>query len=163
MSPEILAKTTVSIVSTALCTIMGMFINFLVRKGDGTVLGLTLPTESIHFILGPFLLILNSALVIFLFALYAIDITEEQLRAIKAQEAWFFFGPICNPFYIGRLSAMNNIGYAFIIVLWWLGMHSFLYSIEQNASQPLLYGWQILFSVLFLALGLVAMWGIQLC
>jgi hypothetical protein len=50
-------------------------------------------------------------------------------------------------------------------VLWWLGFHSFLYSIEFGGEQPapFLFGWQILISVVYLALGLASMIVIQLC
>jgi hypothetical protein len=51
----------------------------------------------------------------------------------------------------------------FLIVLWWIGMHSFIYSITLNPDSPLLFAWQVVVSLIYLVLGLASMLVIQLC
>lgn len=163
MPVESLIKSIAGVTWVAVAGILLIFANLVIGKRDGSLFGFNLPTQKIHLVLGPVLIILTAALVIMLFALTRFQLSEEQLTLAKEHQVLFILGPLANPFYRSDSAFVSNMGYAFLIVMWWLGMHSFTYSIGQESPTPLLYGWQVLFGIVFLALGLAAMLGIQVC
>jgi hypothetical protein len=84
---------------------------------------------------------------------------------LQGLQKYKIFGAILNPFYASGGVLANAVGYAFLIILWWFGMYSFIYSIDLNkaAGSAFLFGWQTLISILYLALGLSSMIAIQAC
>lgn len=162
-----IGKSITSLVSSATITIVLVFGNFLLRSKSkyATVEGITLSARNIHFILGPVLVLLNAALFVYLCALYKSNASHDQIDTLQHLPGHWILNPIFNPFYVSHNRIVNAIGYAFLIVLWWLGMYSFYYSIQLNPSVdgPWLFGWQTLISVLYLALGLGSMLAIQAC
>jgi hypothetical protein len=139
-----------------------LFVNFLLRRGTA-LYGIPIAPEWVHAFLGPILLVVNGALLVLLCALHQTPVSDEELQQIRAHQVKFLLGPLCNPFYAGRSRWLNGVGYAFLILLWWLAMHSFLYSINLNTSSRWLFGWQTLISALFLALGYASMIAVQGC
>ena len=148
---------------TASTTIVLIFISFLLRKSEAEVLGLPIQSRTVHAVLGSFLILVNACLVVYLIALYASDLGKDQIREIQSYQVKYVLGPLLNPFYLSKSTFINSIGYAFLIILWWLAMHSLTYSINLNQRTPLLFGWQALISVLFFVLGLMSMLAIQGC
>jgi hypothetical protein len=90
---------------------------------------------------------------------------SSEVAQLQRLQKYKIFGSIFNPFYTAGNPVANAIGYAFLIILWWLGMWSFVYSIglNQKADGPWFFGWQTLISILFLVLGLASMIAIQAC
>lgn len=113
--------------------IVALFGNFLLRKHfSDSILDIPIPSNWVHAVLGPILLIVNSTLLVFLCALYLTPVDDATLAQIQSTQIKWVFGPLCNPFYLGQYRLFNGCGYAFLIILWWLGMHTFLYSIRLN-------------------------------
>jgi hypothetical protein len=144
--------------------IVAIFINFLVRRSDASVIGITLPSRLVHLALGPTLVLLNGVLLVYLCALYQTAASMNEVGSLQRSQKYLHLGFLVNPFYISKNSVITAVGYAFLIFLWWLGMHTFLYSIGLNSTNsPFLFGWQILISVLYLSVGLASMFAIQAC
>jgi hypothetical protein len=156
-----LVKSISGLLSTSTVLILLVFGNFLLQRGDVAVFGVQLPVRIIHTLLGPSLVLINSALLVFPCALYRTGLDASAVTAIQSYQPKWILGPLLNPFYLGPSAIWNSVGYAFLIILWWLGMHSFVYSIGLNADSKWLFGWMALISVLFLALGLGSMLAIQ--
>jgi hypothetical protein len=165
VKPIDIGRVIIGLLNFATFTIFLLFGNFLLQKSTAKVMGIPLPLRQIHFLLGPVLLLANGALFIFLCALSRSDVSHAEITELQRMQSYRFFGAIFNPFYVSGGRFANAIGYAFLIVLWWLGMYSFYYSIGLNASAdgPWLFGWQALVSVLYFALGLASMFAIQSC
>jgi hypothetical protein len=144
--------------------IFALFVNFLLRRqiSDG-ILGLPISSSWIHAVLGPVLLVVNGMLLVYLCALYDTRVEKTTIAQIQSTQIKWIFGPLCNPFFLGKYRLLNSCGYAFLIILWWLGMHTFLYSTGLNPQSKWVFGWQTLISVMFLALGLASMLAIQGC
>src|SRR5438477_1523475 len=128
MSPLDLVKNISGLLFTGCTVIVLVFVNFLIGSSQAGVFGTELPTKAVHAVLGPALILINSALVVFLFAFYRTEVDQASLSAIQQYQPKWVLGPILNPFYVGRNPLLNCLGYAFLIILWWLGMHSFAYS-----------------------------------
>ena len=156
-----LAKGIGALLFTGTVIILLVFVNFLLRKSNATVFGVPIPASTIHAVLGPLLVIVKGALVVFLCALLKTELDSAGIKAIQTTQIKMLFGPLFNPFYVSASNWINGCGYAFLIILWWIGMHSFVYSIHLNPESKWLFGWQMLISAMFLALGLTAMFAIQ--
>lgn len=141
--------------------IIVVFTNFVLRRSNAPLAGIPIPASTVHAILGPLLVLINAALLVLLCALFRTDIDDQARLDIQKCEVKWVLGPLLNPFYLSESPTASAVGYAFLIVLWWLGMHAFAYSVAENPGSRWLYGWQILVSVLYLALGLAAMAFIQ--
>jgi len=165
MSALAITKAISGIAAFATTMIILVFGNFLLRKADATVLGVAVPSRFVHAVIGPVLVLLNGVLLLYLCALYRTNVAAAEVAQIQHAQQYKLLGALFNPFYISRNAAINAIGYAFLIVLWWLGMHAFLYSIGLNkdSTGPWFFGWQTLITVMYLALGLSSMWAIQAC
>lgn len=165
MTPEQLVKSISNLLFVAMVTVGLAFWNFLWRREHPgiEVFDVSLPAETVHLVLGIFLIIFNAVIFVFLWALYDADLSEEQVRAIKSMNVKFVLGPLLNPFYVSGHAFVNAVGYAFLIVLWWLGMHSFTYSLRFTTGRGLVFGWQLLVSCMYLILGLGSMVAIQQC
>lgn len=164
MTATVIGKGINNIVAFAMVMIIAIFTNFLLRRTDASIIGVTLPSGLIHLVLGPALVFLNSTLLVYLCALYRTTASINEVAGLQRSQKYLYFGFLINPFYISKSTIATAVGYAFLIVLWRLGMHSFLYSLGLNAADsPLLFGWQVLISVLYLAVGLASMFAIQTC
>lgn len=144
-------------------TIILIFINFVLRRGHSAIFGIPIPASKVHIVLGPLLVLINAALFVYLCAFVSTTLTPHQILRVQSYQPKFLLGPILNPYFLGKTVFLNNIGMAFLIVLWWLGMHSFIYSLELEQFSPLRFGWQSLISVLYLSLGLASIIAIQMC
>lgn len=163
MTTDSIGKAISALVTSSTILVVVLFGNFMLRRTDGTVWGVSLPSRSVHFILGPVLVTLNSVLLVYLCALYKMESTPKEITDLRSMQKYHFFGFLANPFYVSKNQAITAVGYAFLIVLWWLGMYTFLYSLGLNVDSPWLFGWQVLISVIYLALGLASMLAIQAC
>ncbi len=67
------------------CLLIGMiFINFLIRKGNAEVLGVSIPSKIIHLALGPVLILTNAIVVILLFTMFAKEISPNELSSLQS-------------------------------------------------------------------------------
>jgi hypothetical protein len=148
-----------------LTLILFVFINFLFRRSNAELMGIPVAANLVHTVLGPLLVIINSILLVFLCALLKTELDPSQLADVQNHQVKWVLGPLLNPFFVSKYSLLNNIGYAFLIILWWLGMHSFIYFIQLNPDgspySKWIFGWQSLINVLYLAVGLASMIAIQ--
>ena len=153
---------------SAACTIVAVFVNLASGKAETSVLGVGLPARQVHFVLGSFLVLLNAYVFVCLCALYRVHVGSNQLAHLQDLSQYKILGPLFNPFYTSDkifAKAVAALGYAFLIILWWLGFYSFSYSVGPNesADSPFLFGWRMLISILYLVLGLLSMLAIQQC
>ena len=120
---------------TGMGIVFVLFVNFLIRRSnpDG-VFGIPLPGQWVHAAFGPILVAVNGALLVFFCALLQTPVDNVALAQVQTLQVKWVFGPLCNPFYVGSNSLLTGCGYAFLIVLWWIGMHTFLYSIGLNSD-----------------------------
>lgn len=164
MNAEQIGKAINDIVASATIMILLIFMNFLLRRSQASIFGVTLPSRYIHLGLGPILVLLNSVLLIYLCALYRSDASDGEIISVQQSQKYMFLGFLFNPFYVSKNNILTGMGYAFLIFLWWIGMHSFWYSIGLNSNEsPFLFGWQVLVNVLYLAVGLASMFAMQAC
>jgi hypothetical protein len=142
-----------------------VFVNLILRKRDIQIsgFGISMPTEQVYIIFGPMILLINSTLFIFLCALYKHDLNQEEMAIVTSYQPIPLTGPLFNPFFISANIYINSMGYAFLIVLWWIAMHSFWYSIDLNTGTPFVFAYRWFITCLFLALGLMSMLAIQQC
>ena len=161
MNPLYLVKSISGLLFTGTVIILLVFINFLLQRGDASIWGVHLPVRAVHAVLGPVLILINSALLVFLCALFRTKFDLSSVEQIQNYQPKWILGLLINPFYKGNSAFANGVGYAFLIILWWLAMHSFTYSIHLNSDSRWLFAWSSLISVIFLALGLASMLAIQ--
>jgi hypothetical protein len=96
-----ITKGITGIITTAMTVIAVLFVNFLARRGNSAVFGVVIPTRLVHFLLGPVLVVLNGALLLFLCALYqTADNTD--VAGVQQQNKYVILGFLANPFYVGR-------------------------------------------------------------
>lgn len=178
MNAQLITSNIGGLLATGFLTIALMFINFLSRRGDlpnkiqwlfrkladvPRFFGAATSDAMLHYILGTFVCIITAFVVVHLAALYASRVDSEALKEIQSQQVWLFLGSIFNPFYVDKNGFVNSIGYAFLIVLWWFGMYSVTFAYRLGNRTPFSFGWHALLSVIYFAIGLAAMIGIQSC
>lgn len=165
MTAVSLVRAIMQIIFFATTTIAVIFANFLLRRADTTVAGVMLPARQIHAVLGPVLVLLNALLFVYVCALYKIHTSNVEVAELQSLQKYKVFGAAFNPFYASGGIFANAVGYAFLIILWWFGAYSFVYSIGLNKppDTPFLFGWQTLISILYFALGIASMIAIQAC
>ena len=163
MDPIIVMKNITGLLTTSMTLLVLLFVNVLLGKNTASIFGFAVPTSSVHFVLGPTLLLLNAAILYYLLVLFfmQIDPSSTEAIAIREMNPMWVLGPLVNPLYISGYKFINGIGYGFLIVLWWLGMHSFWMSINMNTLSPSILAWNYLIGGMFLVLGLASMLVIQ--
>jgi hypothetical protein len=110
-----------------------IFVNFLLRRADSTVLGVQLPTQKIHAVLGPALVLLNAYLFVLLCELYKIRTSSTEITELQRLQKYKILGPIFNPFYASGGVFANAVGYAFLIaVVAWHVLVSIFYRPKQT-------------------------------
>ena len=168
MKHEVYMQTITSLLFFAITSTFMIFVNFVLRK-EQAIIGIPVSPRKVHLILGPLIVLINSGLFVCLCALASSKLTPEQIFEIQSYQPKIPGGlgrllrPLINPYYLGFNNFLNNISMAFLIVLWWLGMHSFVYSLELEKYSPVRFGWQSLITLLYLSLGLASMIAIQIC
>lgn len=151
------------LVLAAFCVCLLLFVNFYLRRSEIDLLGVRLPAQIVHLVLGPILITINMLVLVFLLGVLNSDITKSELTDLQATEFIKFTGPLFNPFYLSGKPWVDAVGYAFLIVLWWIGMHTFYQSVKLNDPSPLLASWNTVASGLYLVCGLASMLVIQGC
>jgi hypothetical protein len=143
--------------------VFASFLSLAFKKTDINLIGVTISAESAHLILGPLLVIVNTAVFMMTAILSRLTISPDDLKQLQSKHILEYLGPILNPFFVSDNQIINSLGYMFLIVLWWIGQYTFLYSVELNLDSPFLYAWKLLISALYLAIGLISMLMIQQC
>lgn len=163
MEPALGLKNITGLITTGSTLVIFLFINMILRRLDVSIFGFALPTTSVHFVLGPVLIFVNAAILYFLLVLWFSDIpaSGKVVELIKGFNPLGVLGPLINPFFVGKYELINAIGYAFCIILWWLGMHSFWMSTQLNAPSPSILAWNVLVGGIYLVIGLASMAAIQ--
>jgi hypothetical protein len=161
MDPVLLLRNVSGLLLTSIILILGLFINFVRNQDVATIFGFNLPSQTLHLALGPILLLINCAILYFMMVLFLMPINAEQVIQMQNLNPMWLLGPIVNPLYVSNFSVVNSFGYAVLIILWWLAMHTFWFSIRLNSSSPFIAAWDLLFGGLFLLLGLSSMIVVQ--
>jgi hypothetical protein len=151
------------LIFTGMLLVFGLFVNLVFGKSSGSVLGTSIPFEYVRIALGPVIVITNAALFLFLGALSRLHLTAAEISYAQSYQVWWILGPLFNPFYVSNYPVINAVGYAFLIILWWIGVYTFLYSVDINADSPFYDSWKLMVSAIYLCLGLMSMVAIQRC
>lgn len=75
-----------------------LFLNFILRRSDVDLFSLRVPAGMIHLILGPILIAVNMAILVFFLGVSLSDVTKEELLELRSTEVLGVFGPLSIPF-----------------------------------------------------------------